>query len=372
MMNNTLPMRIPETIQKYLDIKTIFSKFLLVCKSWSCTMLSRHHTEILCPINDNTFDNIINKHDTTVLRILTIRSQTITSKSIQKLSTLNLKFLNLSRSRVVDNSLSLITSLQILNISSCGVITDAHLENISKLTNLYALNLSDCTLPKNLKCPPNLRILNLNFCKTTLNKLPPLYELSIKKFQTLTYIELYYIFSTPTIQILDLSWNKLYNAGLAGIRKLKNLQKINLEQTNATDYDIDNLPTKHLTYLNLGYCERITSEGLRHISKMSGLQYLNLLGCESIINDSLYFIRSLKLIELDIGETKVTDEGLKWIKLVGSLEKLGVSRCEKISSSELEKLVGLKYIDVRGLGFSSKIMMHRRFNMDLQIFWDGV
>ena len=114
-----------------------------------------------------------------------------------------------------------------------------------------------------------------------------------------------------------------------------------LSRNNATDEDLKKFceDNPDLEELDLGYCNNITDEGLKHLKGMKKLKKLDLWGCK-ITDEGLSYLEGLQSLEfLSLwGCKNITDEGLKHLEDM-ELKELYLYGCNNITSE------GLKYIN---------------------------
>ncbi|XP_014510699.1 uncharacterized protein LOC106769551 [Vigna radiata var. radiata] len=114
---------------------------------------------------------------------------------------------------------------------------------------------------------------------------------------------------------------------------------------------------RHLRYLNLADCHRITTSALWPITGMNTLQELDLSRCFKVNDAGISHLLSIpNLVKLRISETGVTAKG---VKLLASLENLslldlGGLPVDDVSLISLQVLKRLQYIDLWGSKISNK------------------
>jgi serine/threonine protein kinase len=161
------------------------------------------------------------------------------------------------------------------------------------------------------------------------------------------------------IQLLDLSHSYITNAGLAQLRKLTGLQRLNLwDCMGITEVGLHHLEAlKGLTSLGLSGCD-ITDWGLRHLKALPNLTDLDLAGCSEITDAGLTHLQALpKLANLRLSGIRITDKGIAELKPLTNLASL--------------ELVGTTVTDlgVAQLAHQLKGCVARRVQSD---YWRGV
>ncbi|KAK7318110.1 hypothetical protein RJT34_02808 [Clitoria ternatea] len=114
---------------------------------------------------------------------------------------------------------------------------------------------------------------------------------------------------------------------------------------------------RHLRYLNLADCHRITTSALWPITGMSSLQELDLSRCFKVNDAVINHILSIPNLEkLRISETAVTAKGIKLLAFHTNLSllDLGGLPVDDMSLISLQVLKRLQYIDLWGSKISNK------------------
>lgn len=116
-----------------------------------------------------------------------------------------------------------------------------------------------------------------------------------------------------------------------------------IEEAKLTD---DGL--KHLSELNLpkleelmlGYCNKITSDGMQYVAKIKNLKYLSLAACSQITDVGLLKLTSSATIEtLDLrGCTGITDRGLGYLKKMTKLKEVLLGGCANVTAIGIDDL----------------------------------
>jgi len=116
------------------------------------------------------------------------------------------------------------------------------------------------------------------------------------------------------LQQLDLSWTQITDAGLQHLANLSNLQQLYLGETQITDAGLRHFANlSNLKNLSL-WGTKITNDGLRHLANLSNLQQLYL-GETQITDAGLQYLANLSNLQhLDLNYTKITDAGVEELK----------------------------------------------------------
>jgi len=127
------------------------------------------------------------------------------------------------------------------------------------------------------------------------------------------------------MQILDLSFSRVTDTGLAYIKDMLELTDLNIGGTQATDASLSQLVRKpHLARLVL-YRTRITDAGLVYVGRCASLESLDLR--ETSVTDSgLSELRRLpRLKAIALGGTQISDCGLKYLEECSTLERIDLT-----------------------------------------------
>jgi len=122
-----------------------------------------------------------------------------------------------------------------------------------------------------------------------------------------------------------------------------------------------------LTELNLG-CTNVSSEGMKHITKLQLLERLTL--PKAISNSGLSYVAQLKALKrLYFKENNITNAGLRYLGQIASLEELelGGEHIGDAGLAHLAKLKHLKYLIIWGKNFSDKGLAHLKDVASLKI-----
>lgn len=227
-----------------------------------------------------------------------------------------IKALNLERCDlgVEDNFLNALSiacpKLESLNIAHCGYFTDVGLSALTGLLNLTSLNLSGCVILKEWLCLlanacPQLEKLNLSRCNNY--KLSDSHLEELPRFSNLNSLYLSYcdkitdagmeVFEgCPNLLILDINSCRLVtDEGILYLaRGCKKLKEIRLRWCDITDLGISMLALgcPMLTAVDLSFCKNVTGIGIWNMAKLCpNLGYLGISFCWGI-EEYLKFFRT--------------------------------------------------------------------------------
>lgn len=115
------------------------------------------------------------------------------------------------------------------------------------------------------------------------------------------------------------------------------------EEPKITDAGLKILSELHLPkleWLMLGYCKKITDNGIQYVAKIETLKYLSLASCTSITDAGLEKLTSSTVIEtLDLRGCKgITHRGLNSLKKMMNLKEILLGGCTNISNTDIEEL----------------------------------
>jgi hypothetical protein len=116
-----------------------------------------------------------------------------------------------------------------------------------------------------------------------------------------------------------------------------------VEEAKLTDLGLKkiaelNLPK--LEMLMLGFCKKITDDGMQFVVRIKNLKYLSLAGCEQITDNGLSKLTASTTIEnLDLRGCKgITDRGLGYLKQMPNLRQVLLGGCKNVSSTGIDEL----------------------------------
>jgi hypothetical protein len=157
----------------------------------------------------------------------------------------------------------------------------------------------------------------------TLKGLPNLQRLNLARTD-LTDESLPHLKVLGQLQLLDLTGTSVSSKGLEPLQGLTKMQTLNLSSTQVNDQGLSYLKgMKDLRTLNLGLTE-VSDKGLETLKGLTKLQHLNL-NSTQVTNYGLKHLKGLKDLQtLSVSVTEVTDDGVK--ELQKALPKLKVTR----------------------------------------------
>lgn len=222
--------------------------------------------------------------------------------------------------------------LKELNIYSI-VLNDSHLAQISKFGQLTSLNF---TRPHvSTAYGPTFTDAGLK----SLTLLTNLEELSLGSCPNFTDLGLKHVGGLTKLRVLNLSSTKVTDKGLIELGVLRDLQELDLYRTRVSDLGVAVLGTMpQLQQLNLGGT-RLTDEGMASIAK---LPLLGKFWCSStaITDEGFSRLKDHKMIyDLNLFGTRITDASIEQIKGYDQLSHINIYR-SKISAEgakEIEK-----------------------------------
>ena len=273
-------------------------------------------------------------------------------------------------------SLQNLTNLYSLDISDCTYMTDAECIVLQNLKGLQFLNMSHCTIrDKGLEYLANhltkLQVLNLSYCSNltdkgfaSLHNLKELLTLDITgrtvygspgcsiTDQRLAHLAVH----LTKLQFLNLSYcMKLTDTGFASLQNLEDLRSLDLTGCAITDEGLAYLAT-HLTklqVLNLSDCKKLTDKGFALLQNLKELQSLDLTGC-AISNKGLEALQNIKIQFLNLTQcTKITGSGLAPLATLPQLQELKLCYFGLVNDETCAALGTLK--ELRLLDLSSAV-----------------
>jgi Leucine-rich repeat (LRR) protein len=236
-------------------------------------------------------------------------------------------------------------------------VTDADLNEVSKLENLETLDLSFGEITnqalEHIKGLKKLKTLDLR--KTQVN------DAGLAMLQELPNLKHLYLTGCPItddglIHVQKLNPESLYVGGFStkvtdkGIPHLKGL---------VTDKGMRHLKgLKSLRSLHLQHARGVTDEGLQELKELTNLRELNLFNTE-IKGKGLEYLSKLKELQtLDLRVDSLTDDSLKHLAELKRLEVLYLSS-DKVTDESLKHLSGLKdlkTLNLHGTGVTDEGM----------------
>jgi hypothetical protein len=246
---------------------------------------------------------------------LDLRAENTTDETLQVLDQLpGLKRLCLQGTHITNvglEHLSVIGSLEELDLRSCKKITDQGMKHVSRMLNLKGVKLNDTLIGdrglESLSALTNLDALGIHSTRVTDGGLQ-------------------FVTRFARLKSLELGGGSLTDDALRHFELLKELEWLILSESRFTDAALVHL--KDLVRLKLLYIAwtPITGSGFKHLAKLTRLE--NVHAVESQFTDEgLKYLAPLKgLKSLGLSGTKVTDKGLNYIQGLSKLKSLGLEK----------------------------------------------
>lgn len=233
---------------------------------------------------------------------LTYENSELTDEGLKYLQPLwNLKYLSVRESLITDKGVKYLERLPLLKLDiSSTRITDESLEILSKITTLKELKLSETSIQ------------GLNHKLRLLESMKQLELLDVAKLQ-LKDEQIADLEKLTSLKVLKISHNPdLTNTSLASVAKLKHLKQLCMRRGHFHGAFKLLKPLKEIEYLELTD-SAVQDADLKAVSQLSSLQALNLNGTH--ITDSgmhTLAVASLPMLEeLSVAETKTTEKGIR-------------------------------------------------------------
>ncbi len=179
------------------------------------------------------------------------------------------------------------------------ILHDEDLQNLTELTELKALNLTDSGIS-------DVGLQHLR----NLNRMSALHVSE----NHISDKGLLYLASLISLEELDLSKNQISGEGFLHLVKLRNLRWLGIDDNPITDEGlkiIARLP--HLETLLLDHSD-ITNAGLEHLQGVSSLKHLSLISTRVSDTGIESLLKMPSLNTLDISGTRITAEGISRLK----------------------------------------------------------
>ena len=312
-------------------------------------MLSLHQSQI-------TDAGLVHLKGITNLQTLKIWDSTITDAGMEHLKGLaNLQTLKIWDSTITDagmEHLKGLTNLESLYLTGTQ-ITDAG------LVHLAGMNLKELSMPKEAKTDLGLKHYLAAIEPPTYLDFEDwgITDAGLVHLKGLTNLESLYLTGTQitdaglvhlkrltNLESLDLGGTKITDAGLVLLRGM-NLNSLSMPKEAKTDLGLKHYlaaiePPTYLNFEDWG----ITDAGLVHLKRLTNLQSLDL-GGTKITDAGLVDLKGItNLLQLDLDETQITDAGLVHLKRLTNLESLYLGGT-KITDAGLVYLKGLTNLE---------------------------
>lgn len=140
------------------------------------------------------------------------------------------------------------------------------------------------------------------------------------------------------------------NAGLTELAKISSLTSLSLINCiRVTNVGVQSLSKLHnLSSLSLRGCRNLTSTGLEALKQNYALTSLNLYGCIRLTNTGLLALQNLRLVSLQLGNTRVRDEGLAYLAHITTLQELHFET-ESLTDAGITQLSSLTRLETLAL-----------------------
>lgn len=277
-------------------------------------------------------------------------AKTITDREIRHVAKLtSLRSLNLERTRVTDEGLSLLkelVELRTLNLRSTRNVTAAGMPHIARLTSLRDLDLS--CYPWDTKQPIGdgglAHVVKLKELRRLILSGTGLTDTGVGSLQSLENLEELWLPSGPTdiglktvgrltsLRKLGVSSSMASDLGLSHLRNLEDLEFLNLwcDRSRVTDGAAAHLrQLKRLKVLRI-HNSAITDDGLRSLAELKSLEDLELHG-NAVTFDGLQHLQQFPALrELDFSELKGQNGTLRHLRLLPQLKSLQIGKSPQL------------------------------------------
>jgi hypothetical protein len=135
---------------------------------------------------------------------------------------------------------------------------------------------------------------------------------------------------------------------LMQLRKFDNLNYLDfhsgwgLGDAKLSDIGLKNildLKLPKLEWLMLGYCNKITDEGMKYVARIQTLKYLSLSACPQLTDAGLANLSTSSSIEtIDLRGCTASDNGLRYLTKMPKLREVSLGGCANISAAGVEEL----------------------------------
>jgi len=152
--------------------------------------------------------------------------------------------------------------------------------------------------------------------------------------------------AAPNIRTLKLSGTNVTGTGLRYIRRLRNLELLDLRECPGFSPDgLSNLSSlRSLWALELLNCEKIDDEGLRHLAGLTKLRRLTFGNCE-ITDAGLEHLQDLtELTVLRLNYTAISDDGLRHLANMKKMKQLDL-RGTRVTDAGIKTLLHMKELE---------------------------
>lgn len=265
--------------------------------------------------------------------------------------------LDLTRTQVTDAGLKHVQELRLLEWLCLAQteITDQGLAHLSSSTLMRKLILDGTDVTDGgmayLQAMVNLRELRLNGTRVAdrglehLGNLPSLEYLALPK--EITDEGLKYVSAIASLRQLHFDPSletKVTDAGLVHLKRLKNLETLNIIDRFITDEGLVHVAQiKTLTDLWIQLCP-VTDAGLATISSLPALRHVHLSGIEMTADGLRYLSKLPGLVDLYIMERRAGRLDLKYLGLLTSLKELEIETRQPVNADS-SAFQGMKHLE---------------------------
>ena len=242
-------------------------------------------------------------------------------------------------------------------------VTDSDLAEVAKIPNLKTVDLSlsrvtDRGLRALRPAAQNIASFNLYFAElitdeglSIIKGSKNLKRLNVRGTKA-TDTTLEFVSSIPTLESLDIGYAEITDVGIDRLTSLTNLRELTIGGNKLTDAGVHLLrQLPQLTYLDVGGSQR-TDSGLWSVS-------LTDVGVESIATLS-------ELKELRMAGTGVSGRSLEKLKGLNKLERLVLQNCKRVGDDSIPVLstfAALRVVDLHGTAVTAQGVAELRKNL---------
>lgn len=276
----------------------------------------------------------------------------ITSSGLPALAVLpRLSALGVSGTRVDDSGLAALRpmrSLKRLDLAHTSIVGSG-LPSLVECPELWSLSLFGCVglRPETLAALRRLHALsalNLGRCGLLSDQamvyLRPLRMLSELRLEGIPITDggILYVTDLHGLAVLDLSWTRVADAGVARLGVLRGLRTLMLAGTGLTDTGTVSLASlRGLAELDISNT-RVTDAGLRTLSALETLESLDLEATDVHDAGLVHLGEFPQLRKLYLGRTPVTDKGLELLQRVTHLDQIDLTMCRRVTADGVRRL----------------------------------
>lgn len=149
--------------------------------------------------------------------------------------------------------------------------------------------------------------------------------------------------------LTNLDVRSLSDEEINQLRQFANLSNLDfhsgwgVQDAKISDAGLKNLSQMNLPKLErlmLGYCNKITDEGMKYVASIKTLKYLSIAACPRITDAGLANLAtSSSIVTIDLrGCTGITDRGLGYLKTMPNIREISLGGCSNVSEAGIEEL----------------------------------